>query len=234
MLVVLALAVYAGALVQGLVGLGLGLLGAPVTALVAPGLMPDVLLWLVLALPLVSLVRDHDDVHWRGLAWTVPARLPGIGAGVAAVALFSDDALGVAVALMVLAASALTWRSVRVPLRRTTLVAAGVVSGFTGTTTSVGGPPVAILYQHREPTQIRSTLAVYFVLGGALSIGGLALGGQLQVVSAVVAVLLAAPTVLGLLTARLLRDRVPASRVRPAVLGVCAASALVLLVSSLL
>ncbi|MDQ3307524.1 MAG: sulfite exporter TauE/SafE family protein, partial [Actinomycetota bacterium] len=56
---ILALAVVVGAAVQGLVGLGLGLVAAPVTALAAPQMMPDLLLWLAFVMPLVTLVREH-------------------------------------------------------------------------------------------------------------------------------------------------------------------------------
>lgn len=203
------------------------------TVLVAPQLMPDMLLWLVLTLPLMTLVRDHDGVDWRGLAWVVPGRLPGIALGVVAVAAFSDDALGVAVGVMVLLATALTWRSVRIPVTRPTLLGAGLVSGFTGTTTSVGGPPVAILYQHRPPAQIRSTLAVYFVLGGVLSLTGLGLGGQLSATSALVAVTLLPALAVGTVLGRVLRDRLAPERVRPLVLVACAASATTVLVVSL-
>jgi uncharacterized protein len=204
-----------------------------VTVLVAPGLMPDMLLWLVLTLPLLTLVRDHEGVDWRGLAWVVPGRLPGIALGVAAVAAFSDDALGVAVGTMVLLATLLTWRSVHVPVTRPSLLGAGVVSGFTGTTTSVGGPPVALLYQHRPPAQIRSTLAVYFVLGGVLSLAGLGLGGQLSIPSAVVALSLVPALAVGTVAGRVLRERVAPERVRPLVLLACAASATTVLVVSL-
>jgi uncharacterized protein len=204
-----------------------------VTVLVAPGLMPDMLLWLVLTLPLLTLVRDHEGVDWRGLAWVLPGRLPGIALGVAAVAAFSDDALGVAVGTMVLLATLLTWRSVHVPVTRPSLLGAGVVSGFTGTTTSVGGPPVALLYQHRPPAQIRSTLAVYFVLGGVLSLAGLGLGGQLSIPSAVVALSLVPALAVGTVAGRVLRERVAPERVRPLVLFACAASATTVLVVSL-
>jgi hypothetical protein len=48
---VLAATLVVGATVQGLVGLGLGLVAAPVTMLLEPSLMPDLLLWLALAPP---------------------------------------------------------------------------------------------------------------------------------------------------------------------------------------
>ena len=232
-LVAVALALLAGATVQALVGLGLGLVAAPVVTLVAPELMPELMLWLAFAYPVVTLLVERDDIDWRGLGWSLPTRVLGTGLGVAAVAAFTTGQLGVAVAVMVLVAVAVTWRAVELPLTPTTLMTAGLVSGVTGTATSIGGPPVAILYQHRPPREIRTTLAVYFMVGAGLSLGGLALAGQLEGHRALVALLLAPVLPLGAVLGHALRRWLPAAQVRPAVLLVCATSALVLLVRSL-
>ncbi|MDQ3629149.1 MAG: TSUP family transporter [Actinomycetota bacterium] len=232
--VVLATTLTVGAAVQGLVGLGLGLVAAPVTALVAPALMPDLLLWMAAMLPLVTLARERDHVDWRGLAWALPARVPGTAVGVVCVATFSDQQLGVAVALMVLLAVLVTAWAVVVPVTIATLVAAGFVSGVAGTSTSVGGPPLAVLYQHRAPEQIRCTLAVYFLAGAVLSLAGLGAAGALEARAGLLALLLVPCLVAGFGLSRLVATRIRARHVRPAVLLVCATSALVLLVRSLL
>jgi hypothetical protein len=122
--------------------------------------------------PLVTLAGERRDIDWRGLGWSLPPRILGTVAGVAAVAAFSTDALGIVVGVMVLVAVLLTWRTVTIPMNAGTLTAAGLVSGFSGTATSIGGPPIAILYQHRPPRQIRTTMAVYFTVGAALSLAG--------------------------------------------------------------
>lgn len=232
-LAILVVTVLAGAAVQGLVGLGVGLVAAPVTTLLAPELMPGLLLWLSAVMPLVTLLREHDDIDWRGLGWSVPARIPGTVAGVAFVAWFSERKLGVAVGVMVLFAVVLTVRTVRLPVNRATLVSAGFVSGVTGTATSIGGPPLALLYQHREPRQIRSTLAVYFVLGAALSLAGLGVGGALETRQLLLALILMPCLVGGFVLSGVLRRRVDPDHIRYGVLAICGLSALVLLVRSL-
>ena len=40
---------------------------------------------------------------------------------------------------------------------------------------------MALLYQHRSPQQIRSTLAVLFTVGAAMSLVGIWLGGHLEI-----------------------------------------------------
>ncbi|MDN4173193.1 sulfite exporter TauE/SafE family protein [Nocardioides sp. SOB77] len=229
----MALALLAGATVQSLVGLGLGLVAAPVVALVDPHLLPEVTLWLACTYPVVTLLGEHSGIDWDGLAWSMPTRVVGTVLGVAAVAHLSRSLLAVVVAVMVLVAVALTWRAVRVPLNRGTLMAAGLVSGLSGTATSIGGPPMAILYQHRPPQQIRTTMAVYFSVGAGLSLVGLGIVGELEAHRFALAALLSPVLLLGAWIGGVLRPRVPEARVRPAVLLVCAASAAVLLVRTL-
>ena len=230
----IAAALLVGATVQGTVGLGLGLVGAPVAALVAPDTMPSLLLWLAMLMPLVTLLRERDEIDWPGLGWSLPLRVPGTAVGVWLVAVLTREQLGIAVGLMVLLAVALTAKTVEIPVQPSTLMVAGFVSGITGTATSIGGPPVALLYQRRSPRQVRCTLAVYFTLGAALSLAGLGVGGQLVWRDLLLALLLVPLLVLGFVLSGPIRRYVDAGHTRTAVLCVCAASALVLLARSVL
>jgi uncharacterized membrane protein YfcA len=231
---VLALAVTLGALVQGAVGLGLGLVAAPVVTLVDASLMPGVMIWLASAYPLLTLATEWRQTDWRGLGWAFAGRAPGTLVGVVVVAVVSARLLGVLVGAMVLVAGLLTWLVVRLPERPAVLAAAGVVSGVTGTATSIGGPPLALIYQHVPGPRLRATMAAYFVGGGVLSLAGLAAGGQLGSDQAVTALALAPFLLAGFALAGPVRRHVDAGRTRAAVLVVCAVSALALLVRSVM
>ena len=167
---VIAAAVLVGSVVQSAVGLGVGLVAAPVTALLEPALMPGALLMVALLMPCLTLVNDHHDIDWRGLGWSLPARVPGTVVGVWVVTALSarrardrDRGGGARRGRGHLAGD----RGAGQP---GTLSAAGFASGITGTATSIGGPPIAIVYQHRPAQEIRTTMAVYFLVGaGALA-----------------------------------------------------------------
>ena len=225
-----ALALLVGATVQTLVGVGLALVAAPVVTLVDATLMPALMLWLACIFPVLTLASERSAVDWRGLGWAMPPRVVGTFLGVLVVATLPARAIGVVVGVMVLAAVALTWRAVRVPITRVTLAGAGLVAGVTGTATSIGGPPLALLYQHRPPRQIRSTLAVFFMAGAGLSLTGLAVAGELELRHLLLAAALVPVLLLGTVLGAVLRPRLPAEQVRTVVLLVCAASALALLV----
>ncbi len=230
---VLVLVVLIGATMQGLVGLGLNLVSAPVITLVEPSLMPELPLVLAVLLPFFTLVRSHEEIDWRGLAWVLPARVPGVALGVLFLALFSDQAVAIAVAVMVLLAVLLSLAPLKVPVSRGTLSFAGVVSGLAGTATSIGGPPVALLYQHRTPQQIRSTLAVLFTVGAGMSLVGIWLSGHLDTDAWPLVVVLTPCLLVGAWAGVRLQPVLADRHVRYAVLAICAASALLLLVRSL-
>ena len=120
-LALLVVVVLVGATMQGLVGLGLNLVSAPVVTMVAPSLMPEVLLVLAVLLPFFTLMRSHEDIDWRGLGWVLSFRLPGTVLGVLFLALFSDRAVAIAVAVMVLVAVLLSLAPLQVPVHRGTL-----------------------------------------------------------------------------------------------------------------
>lgn len=227
------LAVLAGSTVQAVVGLGIGLVAAPVITLLAPELMPGVLICLAFVLPVITLAEERRDIDWHGLNWSLPSRVLGTVVGVWVVTTFTTDQLGVLIGTMVLLAVLVTWHAVEVPVNRGTLSAAGFVGGVTGTAPSIGGPPFALLYQHRPPRQIRTTMAVYFLVGAAISLVGLTVSGDLTRHEVAVGALLLPAVVLGVVVGSPLRRRLPTHRVRTAVLAVSAASALVLVVRSL-
>ena len=229
----LAVVVFAGALVQAVIGLGIGLLLAPAVALATPELMPELPLWVALFMAVASMFGERQHVDWPALGWAVPARIPGTAVGVWLVVEFSADALGVAVGLVVLAGVVLSLRSVDLTVSRSRLVVAGVISGITGTATSIGGPPLALLFQQREPSMVRATLAVYFAVGAALSLAGLAIAGSLAWAPLWAALLMLPFVGLGIGAGMALRGRVSQQRFRAGVLGVCALSAVLLLVRSL-
>jgi uncharacterized membrane protein YfcA len=230
--VLIGLVVMLGAYVQAVVGLGLGLLGAPVIALVEPSLVPVLTLWLALLISGLNLLGEHEHVDWRSTSWSLPARVPGTVVGAWLVAAFTEEQIGVALAVMVLLAVVLSVRTVDVPVNPATLATAGFVAGTTGTATSVGGPPIALLYQHGDPKVARATMSVFFFVGVILSLTGLALSGSLDREPSLLALAMAPGVVVGYVVGRRTRGLVDRDLFRWGVLVVCTVSALILLVRS--
>jgi len=218
-------AVFTGAVVQGAVGFGPALVAAPVVMLLDPSVMPGAVQVVALVLRLCSLAAEWRHVDWRGVGWALLGRVPGALVGVWVVKAASPEALAVFVGLMVLVAVVLTaWRGT-VPRTPRTLAVAGAVSGVTGTATSIGEPPIALVYQHATGPRIRATLAMYFAVGAVLSLGALAAGGELPPRAVLAGLLLVPFTLAGYVAAGPLRRYLDRGRTRLAVLVTAALSA---------
>jgi uncharacterized membrane protein YfcA len=231
---VLAVVVAVGALVQSVVGLGLGLLGAPVVALLEPSLTPTLMLWMAVPLSVFVLAAEWSHVNWWATAWALSARVPGTALGVWLVAAFSDRALGLAVAVMVLLAVVLAYRVVEVRFTPGRLFLAGFAAGTSGTATSIGGPPMAIMFAHRPAQETRASLAVFFLGGTLLSLALFAATDQMPAASLWLMLLFLPLVVGGFLVGKAVRGRIPSDAFRRVVLAVCATSAVVLMARSVL
>ncbi|MEV4355940.1 TSUP family transporter [Nonomuraea sp. NPDC049625] len=233
-LIVGGLAVFVGAIVQGGVGFGLGLVAAPVLTMLDPDLMPGAIQVVNVTLPLFTLAAEWRTVDWRGLGFAVLGRLPGSVIGAVIVVYVSAYARGVFVAVMVLVAVALTARALSVPRNGVTLASAGFVSGITGTATGIGGPPMGLVYQHAKGPHLRATLAMFFFLSAAQSLVILAVVDELPARALTTGAILIVPMVLGFLVSGPLRRYLDGGKVRVAVLVVAAASALALLAQNVI
>src|SRR5499433_116255 len=178
-LLVSGIAVVLGALVQSGVGLGLGVVAAPVVTLLDPALMPGSMLLAGAILPVLILAREARHTDWPGVSWALAGRVAGTAAGIWLVTAVPVQILGILVGAAVLAVVAVTALGAELPRNRWTLLTAGVVSGTTGTATSIGGPPVALLYQHEPGARVRASLSLFLSAGNSLALAALAIAGRL-------------------------------------------------------
>ncbi len=218
---------------QGAVGFGLALVAAPLVALVEPTLVPGPMLLAALVLPLLTAGREWRSIDVAGVKWALVGRVPGSLLGAALLARLPAAATSPVVGLVVLAGVAMTASGLRVRATAATLVGAGVVSGLMGTVTSVGGPPLALVYQHATGPELRGTLSGYFVLAAAISILSLAAVGRFGAADVRAGLALLPGVALGFLVSG------PAARIldrgytRVAVLAVSALAGMILVVRQL-
>jgi uncharacterized membrane protein YfcA len=222
-----------GAAVQGSIGLGFGLLASPFLANIDTDFIPGGVLVAVLPLSTWMAVRNHHDVDRRSAALAIGGRVPGAVLGAAVAAAVSSSALAVALAVFVLVAVAMSvWLPSVHPTTGLT-VGAGAVSGFMGTATGVGGPPMALLHQRGAAHVVRATLSAYFAVGTVMSIVALLAFGDLTARQWRLGLMLIPGVIAGLAVSPWLRRHVDGPRFRPILLAVCAASAVVLLLEQL-
>lgn len=230
---IVALCVAVGGVLQGSVGFGFGAFAAPLLAIVDTRLVPGPLLVTALAITLLVAWRERHSLHLAEVGWAVAGRVPGTVVGALAVALLPTRALVIALALTVLFAVAVSLGNLRVQRTRHSLLVAGIASGTMGTATSVGAPPMALLYQDAPGATLRGTLSGFSLLGAAGSLVGLFAVGELGQFELQAGLLLVPPMLVGYGLSAAVARYLDQGRSRKAVLGLCAASSLFLLVREL-
>ncbi|HYN34056.1 MAG TPA: sulfite exporter TauE/SafE family protein [Ilumatobacteraceae bacterium] len=224
--------VFIGATVQASIGIGVGLIASPVLAMADPDFIPVAILLCILPLTFTVAWLDRRHIQRRQVGFALLGRVPGVVAGALIVAALSDRMLAVMVAVSVFIAVAASLTGRRFHPTDRSLMVAGLASGFAATTTGVGGPPMALTYQHSDPATMRSTISAFFLFGALMSVAALALAGEVGVRQWQLTALLMPPIALGVIAARLLQHRLDPSVVRPAVLVMCSVAALALLVET--
>jgi uncharacterized protein len=220
--VVAATAVSVGSVVQGAVGFGLNLLAAPFVALVVPEALPATMVLVALPLAVSTLRREHHAVEWRPLRWMLVGAVPGTLIGLAIVGAVDATQLAVVVGTVTLAGVALSVVSPPIPVTAGSSLVAGFFSNVFGTASSVGGPPVALLFQHREGPVARSTLGGFFATSAVMSLVGYVATATITWDQVVFAATLAPFMIAGLWGSRHLHPFVDAGWLRPAVLTLSA------------
>ncbi|MFF1688474.1 MULTISPECIES: sulfite exporter TauE/SafE family protein [unclassified Streptomyces] len=228
-LALLAVAVTVAAFVQGSSGLGFALIVAPVVGILDPRLLPVFVLASMIPLNLYVAWRERASLDLRGAGWIAGARLAATPGGLALLWLIPDRSLGLFVGAATVLAAVVSLAAPAFTPGRAAYVGAGAVTGLTETATGVGGPPLALVYQHRPPAELRSTVAACFLIGEVASLGLLFATGEGHPEDLKWAAVLLPAIAAGAWLSRLVHHRLDARRMRLFVLVFALVSGLVLM-----
>jgi uncharacterized protein len=168
-----------GAVVQGGIGFGFAIFAAPLVTLIDPRIVPAPMLFAAFVLTSLLTLREREAIDLSGIKWALVGRIPGVVLGVAVLAIIEAGSLVILFGVLVVVGTFMTARGPALKPSATTLLVAGALSGFMGTAASVGGPPVALVYQNEAGPRLRSTLNGYFLVGTVMSLGALLLVGRI-------------------------------------------------------
>lgn len=223
-----------GAIVQAGLGMGYAVIAAPLLALIAPDLVPVPTLWMGFATSAYGAWSDRRGVIWSEVGVGLTGRVVGI-----ALALLVLDWIGggamfsLVFGLMVGLAVVLSLGGWRLEFNRVSLVGMAAVSGLMATISSVGAPPLAMIYQSRPSAAARPTLAAFFAIGVAMSLAALHATGHAGWREIWLAGMMVPPMVVGTIIGRRMRGRFD-NRYRPFLLGISGAAAVILILRGLL
>ncbi|OUS15348.1 permease [Gammaproteobacteria bacterium 50_400_T64] len=165
-----ALIIFIGSFVQSSIGFGLAIVAAPFLFLLSPDYVPAPITLVALVLSIANAYRYRSNISLKGLGAAIIGRIPGTVAGGALLLWVDAKSLSLFLGLSVLIAVAVSLLPVRIAPTTPRMLMAGFLSGFMGTSTAIGGPPLALLLQHEQANLIRANLSAFFIVSCILSL----------------------------------------------------------------
>lgn len=229
-----AVAVLLASCLQASIGFGMGMLAAPVVAIVDPALIPGTLIMLATFVTLIVSVRERASIDLSGTKWALIGRVPGTIAGALLLAALPEKGLAVMLAAVVLLGVVLTSAGWVPAPRRRNVVLAGAASGLLGTSTSIGGPPMALVWQRNSGARLRGTMSGFFLVGSLMSLVALWFTDAVSAHTLMSFAVLAPATVVGYALSRYVNRFLHPARLRWLAIAVSALGAVVLIVRQLI
>lgn len=165
--------------IQTSIGFGLSVIAAPILFYLDQAYVPAPLIMAAFANSLFTSwhFRAHLSlgVMRSAIIWRVPGSL--VGAGV--LLIVSESILAILIAVVITLGVTATFFRISIPFTQRNLGIAGFVSGVMGTSTSIGGPPMAIIMQGQLANVIRGNLAAFYMFSCVISLFMLLLTGYL-------------------------------------------------------
>lgn len=226
-LIYCALALAAGCFVQSTVGFGMAIVAAPIVYFFEPRFVPGTVTFVGLVLALINMWQYRAMISLKGLGAAFVGRVPGTLVAGALLLYISAEALALVLGAGVLIAVLISVLKVRIRPTSTSLFWAGFASGLMGTTTSIGGPPMALVLQHAEAGSLRANLAGYFVFSCILSLITLSATGHFSWWYLKYALMILPAPILATWFAYRIQHLIKAEWLRFALLGLCSFSGVI-------
>ncbi len=222
--------VTAAACIQGAIGFGMALIAAPILVFIEPALVPGPLVASAFVLVVCVAIRDRSHVNFSTVRFSMIGNAFGAFAGASVLAMLDPRGFGILFGSLVLFAVGLSAVGVHVAVTRSSALAAGLLGGFMSATAAIGGPPMALVYQHAGAARFRGTLSVYFIFSTCVTVSALVWVGAFGWDDLPYVAILVPGQVLGFALSSPMTRWLAGTSIRPFILGLSAAAAVVLLV----
>lgn len=230
---VTALSLLVGCWVQTALGFGMAVIAAPIVVLVAPQWVPVVLTFSALVLSIFNTINQWQHIDIRSLLPAFVWRIPGTLFGAWLLIQLDVFWLQVAVSGSVLLAVLISCLGKQFQYTPARLGTAAFASGIMGTTTSVGGPPMALVMQHGSPPVVRANLSLYFGYSCTLSMLSYVYIGKVDTEILWASTSLIPVVAIGFLAGIRARAYVDGGRFRPLLLILCGSAGFAALLGAL-
>jgi uncharacterized protein len=162
--------IFLGSFIQTTIGFGMAIVAAPLLLHLSTEYLPAPIIMVSLFTALLTTLHNRKSIEIGGLKMAIIGRIPGSVAGAWLLLYVSVNTLSLWLGIFVLISLAISLLPIRIEPNPKRMAIAGFMSGFMGTSSGIGGPPIALLLQHQGATQLRSNLAAFFLLSSIISL----------------------------------------------------------------
>ena len=164
------ISLFFGCWLQTALGFGMAVVAAPIIVIFKPEWVPVVLSINALALSILNTLSQKRHLELNKMYSAFIWRIPGTFIGAWLLIQISTASLQLFVASSVIFAVAISLVGKQFDYTPRRLGIAAFVSGIVGTTSSIGGPPMAMVMQHGKPDSVRANLSIYFTYSCIISL----------------------------------------------------------------
>ena len=171
-----------GAVCQGSIGMGFGLIASPLLILIDPGFVPAPMIMCGFTLSVLIMLRNRKATDFNALKFSLIGRFIGTVIAVSVIIYISQEAFSLVFGAIIILAVFLSIIKADWELTPFNLFGAGLASGIMATLTSIGSPPMGLLLQKQKGSVLRGTLSGFFTVGAGVSVLFLAFVGKVTAV----------------------------------------------------
>ncbi|MGH1470933.1 MAG: sulfite exporter TauE/SafE family protein [Cellvibrionaceae bacterium] len=224
-----AIVVFFGGFVQTSIGFGLAVVSAPLLFIINPSYVPAPITIATTVNCVFVFSYFRQSLSIKELVPAFIWRVPGSVCGAILLWALNEKLLALMIALLIGVGVLVNYFRINIALSKRNLGLAGFFSGVTGTSTSIGGPPMAILLQGLPPNKIRSQLSAFFLFSCFISLMVLAVTDHLNKAEWLLGLYLMPSTLLGSWVGALVSQKIKPEPMRIATLLLCVISVAVML-----
>ncbi|MDO3383316.1 sulfite exporter TauE/SafE family protein [Gilvimarinus algae] len=216
------LALIAGSCLQGVAGYGIGTLSAPLMFLISPAFLPGVMIINAVILNILMLIRNHQSLSFRPVRYAIGGNVVGTALAAITLTILTAQGFELVFGVLILLAVGLSVLGLKPGLSARNSMLAGGASGYMGTITAVGGPPIALIYQNEPGELVRANLSAFFLFASLASVVALAPAGYIGMTEMTLVFATCPGVFIGFWLSGHLVTRLPFNALRPVILSIAA------------
>jgi uncharacterized protein len=164
------LTIFFGAIIQSSVGFGFGI-SAAILILFDPRLVPGTILVMGTFLASTNAIISFKHIYTKDLIISLFGRILGSLISIPILLLtFGKESFLVIFAIILLIAVYFSVKKFNITATPKNVFVASSISGFMGTITGIGGPPMGLVYQNSKSLNVSATLNAFFSIGAFISV----------------------------------------------------------------